>query len=72
MNDRKHKLETLRKDLQPRLRRAKYLRSKAESTIRINPEQAEAYIERLRWQKGKIIELAQKISRLEDGIDLIA
>ena len=71
-SENKRRIIELKNCLKPRVQRAEYLRRKAVSLLRVNPEQAEAYIQRLNWQKSKILKLSEELSRLDGGLDLIA
>lgn len=51
--------------LQPRLNRANYLRQKFDACKIANPEQAEAYAERLHKHKAVILRLLEKIDEME-------
>jgi competence transcription factor ComK len=61
-----NQLKILYAALQPRLNRTNYLRKKFDSYRSINPEQAEAYAERINKHKVIILRLLEKIDRIEN------
>lgn len=55
--------EQLNNELRRRIARCQYLKRRGDSLKAINPEQTEAYYQRINWHKPKMIKILEKLER---------